>query len=151
MVPCVAMQLTLVDRIFTRIGAKDHLMEGKSTFYVELEETLMPLKYATKHSLFITDELGRGTSTYDGVAIACAVMYHMVDRIECRVLFATHFRILVEEAKLIKGVSNVHMACYVEGDKVVFLYRLRSGDCPASFGINVAKAVGINSSIIKRA
>lgn len=72
------MELTPIDRIFTRLGARDQLMEGKSTFFIELEETLLPLKYGTKHSLFITDELGRGTSTYDGVAIAYSVMKHLV-------------------------------------------------------------------------
>lgn len=138
------MILSPVDRIFTRIGAKDYLMESKSTFYVELEETLVPLKYGTKNSLFITDELGRGTSTYDGVAIASAVMHYLINRIGCRVLFATHFRILIEETKLRKDVTNVHMASYVENGKVIFLYTLRLGECPASFGINVAKAVGIN-------
>lgn len=96
------MELSPIDRIFTRIGAKDFLMEGKSTFFVELEETLVPLRYGTEHSLFITDELGRGTSTYDGVAIASAVMKYLINKIQCRVLFATHFRILVEEAKLNK-------------------------------------------------
>jgi DNA mismatch repair protein MSH6 len=104
MVPCKSMELSLIDRIFTRLGAKDQLMEGKSTFYIELEETLVPLKYATKDSLFITDELGRGTSTFDGVAIAYSVMKYLVERIKCRVLFATHFRILVEEANLLKDI-----------------------------------------------
>ncbi|CAD8137335.1 unnamed protein product [Paramecium octaurelia] len=150
-VPCEEMELSPIDRIFTRIGAKDYLMEGKSTFYVELEETLIPLKYGTKNSLFITDELGRGTSTYDGVAIASAVMHYLIKTIQCRVLFATHFRILVEEAKLISEVTNVHMACYIQDGKVIFLYRLKEGACEASFGINVAKVVGIDNSIITRA
>ncbi|CAD8048051.1 unnamed protein product [Paramecium primaurelia] len=150
-VPCEEMELSPIDRIFTRIGAKDYLMEGKSTFYVELEETLLPLKYGTKNSLFITDELGRGTSTYDGVAIASAVMHYLIKKIQCRVLFATHFRILVEEAKLISEVTNVHMACYIQNGKVIFLYRLKEGACEASFGINVAKVVGIENSIITKA
>ncbi|CAD8059529.1 unnamed protein product [Paramecium sonneborni] len=151
LVPCEEMELSPIDRIFTRIGAKDYLMEGKSTFYVELEETLIPLKYGTKNSLFITDELGRGTSTYDGVAIASAVMNYLIKKIQCRVLFATHFRILVEEAKLISDVTNVHMACYIQDGKVIFLYRLKEGACEASFGINVAKVVGIEHSIISKA
>ncbi|CAK58417.1 unnamed protein product (macronuclear) [Paramecium tetraurelia] len=150
-VPCEEMELSPIDRIFTRIGAKDYLMEGKSTFYVELEETLIPLKYGTKNSLFITDELGRGTSTYDGVAIASAVMHYLIKTIQCRVLFATHFRILIEEAKLISEVTNVHMACYISNGKVIFLYRLKEGACEASFGINVAKVVGIEDSIIMKA
>lgn len=145
------MRLSPVDRIFTRIGARDYLMEGKSTFYVELEEILLPLRHATEHSILISDELGRGTSTYDGVAIASAVMKYLVNRIRCRVLFATHFRILVEETKLMDGVTNVHMGCFVQEKKVVFLYTLRPGACPASFGINVAKAVGIANSIIVKA
>ncbi|CAD8056618.1 unnamed protein product [Paramecium sonneborni] len=150
-VPCEEMELSPIDRIFTRIGAKDYLMEGKSTFYVELEETLIPLKYGTKNSLFITDELGRGTSTYDGVAIASAVMHYLIKTIQCRVLFATHFRILVEEAKLIRDVTNVHMACYIQNGQVIFLFRLKEGACEASFGINVAKVVGIQNSIISKA
>ena len=145
------MTLSPVDRIFTTIGAKDFLMEGKSTFYVELEETLIPLKYGTKNSLFITDELGRGTSTYDGVAIASAVMKYLINKIGCRVLFATHFRILIEEAKLMKEVTNVHMGSTIIEGKVVFLYVLKEGACEASFGINVAKVVGIDSRIISKA
>ena len=87
-------------------------MEGKSTFYIELEETLAALRHATVHSLFITDELGRGTSTYDGVAIAYSVMKYLAQNIKCLVLFATHFRVLVSEAKLIPGIQNYHMVLY---------------------------------------
>ena len=84
-------------------------MDGKSTFYLELEETLTPLKYATRQSLFIVDELGRGTSTYDGVAIAYAVMKELAARIRCCTMFSTHFRVLVEEARMIENISNYHM------------------------------------------
>ena len=108
-VPARRMELSPVDRIFTRIGAKDSLMEGKSTFHIELEETMVALKQATFNSLFITDELGRGTSTYDGVAIAYSVMKFMAQRVKCLVIFATHFRVLVEEARLMKGIKNFHM------------------------------------------
>lgn len=111
----------------------------------------MPLMHGSRNSLFISDELGRGTSTYDGVAIASSVMHYLIDRIGCRVLFATHFRMLIEEVKRMKDVVNVHMGCYIENENVVFLYRLKEGECPASFGINVARAVGMPGSVIEKA
>jgi DNA mismatch repair protein MSH6 len=116
-VPCESMEFTPVDRIFTRIGAQDLLMEGKSTFYLELEEILNPLNLATKSSLCIVDELGRGTSTYDGVAIAHAVMKYLATGIRCCTLFSTHFRILVEEARMIENVGNFFM---VNCDEFIF-------------------------------
>lgn len=99
-------------------------MEGKSTFFIELEETLLPLKYGTKHSLFITDELGRGTSTYDGVAIAYSVMKHLVDVIQCRCIFATHFRALLEEK--MENTKNVHMVKSIINIRLVMWRRTES-------------------------
>ena len=100
----------MIDRIFTRIGASDRILEGKSTFYVEMEETNSILQSATAHSLAIVDELGRGTSTFDGYSIAHAVMNHLVKRINCRSLFSTHYHMLIDEFKNVKGVKNFHMA-----------------------------------------
>ena len=109
-VPAKTCELTPVDRIFTRIGASDRILEGKSTFYVEMEETKTILKFATSRSLAIVDELGRGTSTFDGYAIANAVMRHMVNKINCMALFSTHYHMLINEFKQVKGVKNFHMA-----------------------------------------
>lgn len=100
-------------------------MEGKSTFFIELEETLLPLKYGTKHSLFITDELGRGTSTYDGVAIAYSVMKHLVQVIQCRCIFATHFRALLDEN--MEDTKNVHMVLFYLKRRLVML--IKTGWC----------------------
>lgn len=97
-------------------------MEGKSTFFIELEETLLPLKYGTKHSLFITDELGRGTSTYDGVAIAYSVMKHLVEVIQCRCIFATHFRALLDEN--MDNTKNVHMVNHYIYLRLVMLTKI---------------------------
>ena len=109
-VPAKTCELTPVDRIFTRIGASDRILEGKSTFYVEMEETKTILKFATSRSLAIVDELGRGTSTFDGYAIANAVMRHMVSKINCMALFSTHYHMLINEFKQVNGVKNFHMA-----------------------------------------
>lgn len=98
-VPAQKCALTPVDRIFTRIGASDRILEGKSTFYVEMEETNSILKFATIRSLAILDELGRGTSTYDGYSIAHAVMTHLVTKVKCRTLFSTHYHMLLDQFK----------------------------------------------------
>ena len=103
-VPCVEMKLTPVDRIFTRLGASDRLLEGKSTFFVEMEECKNVIKHATCRSLAILDELGRGTSTFDGYSIAYAVLNYLVDRIKCRSMFSTHYHMLLDEFKSKPGV-----------------------------------------------
>lgn len=130
--PAQKCELTLVDRIFTRIGASDRILEGKSTFYVEMEETNSVLQCATPHSLAIMDELGRGTSTFDGYSIAHAVMQHIVKRINCKTLFSTHYHMLIDEFRHVEGVKNFHMAFRAneETDTVVFLYKFIEGDCP---------------------
>jgi DNA mismatch repair protein MSH6 len=103
-VPATHCELTLVDRIFTRIGASDRILEGKSTFYVEMEETRNVLKFATNRSLAILDELGRGTSTFDGYSIAHAVMRYLVNQLHCRTLFSTHYHMLLDEFQNYPGV-----------------------------------------------
>lgn len=143
-VPASSFELTPVDRIFTRIGAADRILEGKSTFFVEMEETLNIVRDATKNSLVIIDELGRGTSTYDGVAIAHAVLKYLAEDIKCFVLFATHYHLLLEEFALYSNVACYHMACEFDKEKeeVKFLYKFIKGNA-LSFGINVAKMAGL--------
>jgi DNA mismatch repair protein MSH6 len=123
-VPAAKCSLTPVDRIFTRIGASDRILEGKSTFFVEMEETKNVLQWATPRSLAILDELGRGTSTFDGYAIAHAVMQFLVQKLACRTLFSTHYHMLLDEFKRVPGVQNYHMAFRADPatDRVVFLY-----------------------------
>lgn len=150
--PAEKCELTLVDRIFTRIGASDRILEGKSTFYVEMEETNSILQSATPHSLAIVDELGRGTSTFDGYSIAHAVMNYIVNTVHCRTLFSTHYHMLINEFRSVKGVSNFHMAFKAtDSDTVVFLYKFIQGDCPQSFGLNVARLAGLPQGVIARA
>ena len=147
------MRLTPVDRIFTRIGASDRILEGKSTFYVEMEETKNIIQFATYKSLAIVDELGRGTSTFDGYSIAHAVLKYLVNNIRCRSLFSTHYHMLLDEYRGVAGVQSYHMACRAneEKDEVMFLYRFERGECPMSFGINVARMAGIPKGILEHA
>ncbi|KAL6600784.1 hypothetical protein ACP70R_045069 [Stipagrostis hirtigluma subsp. patula] len=154
-VPAESLELSLVDRIFVRMGARDHIMAGQSTFLVELMETASVLSSATKNSLVALDELGRGTSTSDGQAIAASVLEYLVHHVQCLGLFSTHYHRLAEEHKDSK-VSLCHMACKVgvgEGglEEVTFLYKLTPGSCPKSYGINVARLAGIPASVLQRA
>ncbi|XP_023246001.1 probable DNA mismatch repair protein Msh6 [Copidosoma floridanum] len=157
-VPASACQLTLVDRIFTRLGANDDIMAGQSTFLVELSETAAILQHATTHSLVLLDELGRGTSTYDGTAIAASVVDALTKK-KCRTLFSTHYHSLVEDFKDSANVSSAHMACKIENEdegevteqNVTFLYKLSQGACPKSYGFNAARLAGIPAHITKRA
>ncbi|KAG2634955.1 hypothetical protein PVAP13_2NG321800 [Panicum virgatum] len=145
-VPAENLELSLVDRIFVRMGARDHIMAGQSTFLVELMETASVLSSATKNSFVALDELGRGTSTSDGQAIAASVLDYLVHQVQCLGLFSTHYHRLAVEHKDTK-VSLCHMACEVgkgEGglEEVTFLYRLTAGACPKSYGVNVARLAG---------
>ena len=152
-VPARECRLSVVDRIFTRIGASDKLLEGKSTFYIEMEETLNILKYGTMNSLAIVDELGRGTSTFDGVAIAYAVLNHILQDLKCRTLFATHYHVLLDEFREASDVSFYHMSSKIDGEheKVVFLYKLIQGECSNSFGLNIARITGMSHETVKLA
>ena len=116
-------------------------MEGKSTFYIEMEETVNVLKHGSQHSLVIMDELGRGTSTFDGVAIAYSVLKYLVENLKCRTIFATHYHILIEEFRVYKEIEFCNMAAVLDDkmERVIFLYKLTKGECLESFGINVAK------------
>ncbi|KAL9261157.1 DNA mismatch repair protein MSH7-like protein, partial [Drosera capensis] len=156
-VPCTSCTLSLVDTIFTRLGATDRIMTGESTFYIECAETASVLQNATQDSLVLLDELGRGTSTFDGYAIAYAVFRHLVEKVHCRLLFATHYHPLTKEFGSHPYVNLQHMACAFvprsnssESD-LVFLYRLASGACPESYGLQVAAMAGIPKKVVEAA
>eukprot|EP00055_Hartaetosiga_balthica_P004931 m.13709 g.13709 ORF g.13709 m.13709 type:complete len:1251 (+) comp4189_c0_seq1:110-3862(+) len=149
-VPAESMRLSVVDRIFTRIGANDNIVAGRSTFMVELKETAIILNKATPSSLVILDELGRGTSTFDGFSIAYAVINHIAEKIGCRCMFATHYHLLTDEMKRKSNVSNFNMACVVDENQrdVTFLYKLQPGVCSKSYGMNVAHMAGVLDSVV---
>jgi DNA mismatch repair protein MutS len=140
-----------VDRIFTRIGASDNLSQGESTFMVEMNEVSNIIKNATKKSLIILDEVGRGTSTYDGLSIAWAVVEYIASNIKAKTLFATHYHELTELENKIEGVKNYHITVRENGDDIIFLRKIVEGKANKSFGIQVAKLSGLNQSIIERA
>ncbi|PAA80328.1 hypothetical protein BOX15_Mlig007712g3 [Macrostomum lignano] len=160
-VPAEECTLTPVDRIFTRLGASDRIMTGESTFLVEMSETSAILRHATRHSLVLLDELGRGTSTYDGTAVAYGVVRELAHTIRCRTLFSTHYHFLVEEFIGDPRVKLGHMACQVERDgegeedvgseSITFLYKLRPGACPRSYGFNAARLAGLPADVVRRA
>lgn len=149
-VPAKEAKIGIVDRIFTRVGAHDELVRGQSTFMVEMSETANILHNATEHSLVLIDEIGRGTSTYDGIAIAWAVAEEL-HRIGCKCLFATHYHHLNELENLMPKVKNYRAAVLEEGDKVTFLYRIVPGGTDRSYGIQVARLAGLPEKVIERA
>ncbi|KAM3932484.1 DNA mismatch repair protein Msh6 [Leptodactylus fuscus] len=155
-VPAEVCKLTPVDRVFTRLGASDRIMAGESTFFVELSETSSILQHATEHSLVLLDELGRGTATFDGTAIASAVVKELSERIKCRTLFSTHYHSLVEDYSHVAAVRLGHMACMVENEcedpsqeTITFLYKFIKGACPKSYGFNAARLANIPEDIIQ--
>ncbi len=152
-VPAEKARIGLVDRIFTRVGAQDDIATGRSTFMVEMEETANILNHATPRSLVILDEIGRGTSTYDGLAIARAVVeyIHNSPRIAAKTLFATHYHELTELEKTLPRVRNYNVAVAEEGDGVVFLHKIVPGGADRSYGIHVARLAGLPGSILRRA
>jgi len=150
-VPAQSMRLTLVDRIFTRIGASDNLARGRSTFMVEMTETAAILNTASPQSLILLDEVGRGTSTYDGLAIAWAAVEYLHRRTRAKTLFATHYFELTELAETLSGVKNFHVAVRETGGDVVFLRKVEPGAADQSYGIEVAKLAGLPTEVISRA
>jgi DNA mismatch repair protein MutS len=149
-IPAKDAQIGLVDRIFTRVGASDELVRGQSTFMVEMTETANIINNATEKSLVILDEVGRGTSTYDGLALAWAITEHIANKIKCRTLFATHYHELTELAELFANVKNYNVAVREWMDEVVFLYKILPGGTDKSYGIHVAKLAGVPQSILER-
>jgi DNA mismatch repair protein MutS len=150
-VPARRATLPIVDRLFTRVGASDNLVRGQSTFMVEMSETSAILHTATKRSLVLLDEIGRGTSTYDGVSIAWSVSEHLHDAIGCKTVFATHYHELTQLASELSGVRNFTVAVREVGDQVLFLHRLIPGGADRSYGIEVGRLAGLPAAVIARA
>jgi DNA mismatch repair protein MutS len=152
-VPADEAEISLVDRIFTRIGAQDEISAGQSTFMVEMVETANLLNHATGRSLLVLDEVGRGTSTYDGISIAWAVVEHIHNhpRLRCKTLFATHYHELTQLSGLLPRVRNYNVAVAEEKDRVVFLRRIVPGGADQSYGIHVAQLAGLPKPVIHRA
>jgi DNA mismatch repair protein MutS len=149
-IPAKDAEFGLVDRIFTRVGASDELVRGQSTFMVEMTETANIINNATDKSLVILDEVGRGTSTYDGLSLAWAITEHIANEIKCRTLFATHYHELTELAELFANLKNCNVAVREWMDEVVFLHKILPGGTDKSYGIHVAKLAGVPKTIIER-
>ena len=150
-VPASSASIGVVDRIFTRVGASDNLVRGESTFMVEMIETAAILNTATENSLLVLDEIGRGTSTYDGISIAWSVAEYIHDTIRARTLFATHYHELTELGEKLEHAGNVNVAVRDWQDTIVFLYRVVEGGADHSYGIQVAKLAGLPPDVLKRA
>lgn len=150
-VPASEAVLPLVDRVFTRIGASDNLARGRSTFMVEMTETAVILNTATERSLVVLDEIGRGTATYDGLALAWSVIEHLHEKTGAYTLFATHYHELTELADRLEGVRNLHVSVKESGDQVIFLRKVEPGAADRSYGIEVARLAGLPLGVIERA
>ena len=150
-VPAREATIGIADRIFARVGASDELSRGQSTFMVEMTETARILNTATHHSLVILDEIGRGTSTYDGVSLAWAIMEHIHNHIGCRTLFATHYHELTELEGTLSSVKNLNVDVKEWHDNVVFLHKIVSGAANKSYGIHVARLAGVPQEVNHRA
>lgn len=150
-VPAEAVKIGPLDRIFTRIGASDDLASGRSTFMVEMTETANILHNATQNSLVLMDEIGRGTSTYDGLSLAWASAEWLADKISAMTLFATHYFELTELPSLMDGLANVHLDAVEHGDEIAFMHAVQEGAASKSYGLAVASLAGVPKSVIKRA
>ena len=150
-VPASEARIGIADRVFARVGASDELGKGQSTFMVEMTETARILNTATDRSLVILDEIGRGTSTYDGISLAWAVTEFLHDTIQCRTLFATHYHELTELTSTLKNASNWNVAVREKDDGIIFLHRIVEGAADKSYGIHVARLAGIPRDVVDRA
>jgi DNA mismatch repair protein MutS len=150
-VPADSALVPIVDRVFTRIGAADNLARGRSTFMVEMTETAVILNTATPRSLIVLDEIGRGTATYDGLALAWAVAEHIHKHIGAKTLFATHYHELTALEEQLPGVRNLHVSVKESGDQILFLRKVEPGAADRSYGIEVARLAALPLSVIERA
>ena len=150
-VPAERAKLCLFDRIFTRIGASDNLARGRSTFMVEMTETASILHTSTPNCLVLLDEIGRGTATFDGLAIAWAVVEQLQTRTRSKTLFATHYHELTELADLLPGVRNYHVSVKEAGSNIIFLRKVEPGSADKSYGIEVARLAGLPAEVVERA
>ena len=146
-----AARIGVVDRVFTRVGASDALGRGHSTFMVEMSETSAILRGATDCSLILLDEIGRGTATYDGVAIAWAVTEHLHDSVGCKTIFATHYHELTQLTEELQHTRNYNVAVKESGDDIVFLHKLQPGGSDRSYGIHVGRLAGLPRDVVQRA
>ncbi len=149
-VPASTAKLPIFDQIFTRIGASDDLMSGQSTFMVEMQEANYAIQNATKSSLILFDEIGRGTATFDGLALAQAIVEHIHNKIGCAFLFSTHYHELVSLEENLKHLKNVHVHAKEEGNKIIFMHKVLDGPVDKSYGINVASLANLPKNIISR-
>jgi DNA mismatch repair protein MutS len=150
-VPATRARIGIVDRLFTRVGASDNLVRGQSTFMVEMSETSAILHTATRRSLVLLDEIGRGTSTYDGISIAWSVSEHLHNTVGCKTIFATHYHELTQLADSLVAVRNYNVQVREVGDQVLFLHRLQPGGADRSYGIEVGRLAGLPPTVLKRA
>jgi DNA mismatch repair protein MutS len=150
-VPAKRARIGVIDRIFTRIGATDNLVRGESTFMIEMNETANILNSATDRSLIVIDEMGRGTSTFDGISIAWAVAEYVHNRIGAKTLFATHYHELTDLTRELKRAKNLNVAVREWSGKVIFLYRVVDGGADHSYGVQVARLAGLPQSVLERA
>jgi len=150
-VPAREATLPIFDKIFTRIGASDDLVSGQSTFMVEMKEASRAIKFATKNSLILFDELGRGTATFDGMSLAEAILEYIANNIKCKTLFSTHYHELTDMEKNTKNLKNKHVSAVEEEGNITFLHKVKDGCVDKSYGINVAKLAGLPDSVIERA
>ena len=150
-VPAAEARIDLVDRIFTRIGASDDLTRGQSTFMVEMTETANILNNATRHSLVVLDEIGRGTSTFDGLSLAWSIVEHLHNQVGAKTLFATHYHELTELATRLPRLKNFNVAVREWHDQIVFLRKIVEGGTDKSYGIHVARLAGVPKEVLERA
>jgi DNA mismatch repair protein MutS len=150
-IPARAARIGITDRIFTRVGASDELSRGRSTFMVEMTEAANILNNATSRSLVILDEIGRGTSTYDGVSLAWAITEHLHNRIGCRALFATHYHELAQLAETLPRLCNYNVLVREWQDEIIFLHKIAPGSADKSYGIHVARLAGVPEEVLDRA
>ena len=150
-VPASEADLPIFDKIFTRIGASDDLVGGESTFMVEMKESAYALKNATKNSLILFDELGRGTSTYDGMSLAGSIITYISKHLNCKTMFSTHYHELTKMSEYTSGIKNVHVRVEETNGDVVFLHKVMDGAVDKSYGINVAKLADLPKEVISEA
>ncbi|HEY8311524.1 MAG TPA: hypothetical protein VIG47_13255, partial [Gemmatimonadaceae bacterium] len=150
-VPARSAEIGVTDRLFTRVGASDNLVRGQSTFMVEMSETSAILHSATSRSLVLLDEIGRGTSTYDGVSIAWAVTEHIHDEVGCKTVFATHYHELTQLSDEMPAVRNFNVRVREVGEEILFLHTLEPGGADRSYGIEVGRLAGLPRPVLKRA
>ena len=150
-VPAREAMLPVFDKIFTRIGASDDLVSGESTFMVEMMEASRAIRFATKNSLILFDELGRGTATFDGMSLAEAILEYIASKIKCKTLFSTHYHELTDMEKNLNNLKNKHVSAVEEAGNITFLHKVKDGSVDKSYGINVAKLAGLPDEVIERA